>query len=156
MGRQYNGKEANMQRGQITDPAAIQQFIGGGNATFTIVSKATGVRFTYKVREPEGGGVHFVKVLRGADNEGDYSYLGFIRGGEYIHGGRKARVGKDAPSARAFGWFHGRLQAGTLPAEQVEFWHEGRCCRCGRKLTVPESIERGIGPECAARMEVAA
>jgi hypothetical protein len=29
-------------------------------------------------------------------------------------------------------------------------WHEGRCGRCGRKLTVPESIESGFGPECAS------
>jgi hypothetical protein len=34
--------------------------------------------------------------------------------------------------------------------------HEGRCCRCGRKLTVPESIETGLGPECASRLEAAA
>jgi hypothetical protein len=30
----------------------------------------------------------------------------------------------------------------------LEVWHEGRCGRCGRALTVPESVERGIGPEC--------
>ncbi len=26
--------------------------------------------------------------------------------------------------------------------------HEGRCGRCGRTLTVPESVTEGIGPEC--------
>jgi len=30
--------------------------------------------------------------------------------------------------------------------------HEGKCGRCGRKLTVPLSIETGIGPECASKM----
>jgi hypothetical protein len=30
----------------------------------------------------------------------------------------------------------------------LEIWHEGRCGRCGRKLTVPESIHNGYGPEC--------
>jgi hypothetical protein len=30
----------------------------------------------------------------------------------------------------------------------VEFWHEGKCGRCNRKLTVPSSIESGFGPEC--------
>lgn len=30
----------------------------------------------------------------------------------------------------------------------VEIWHEGKCGRCGRQLTVPESIESGFGPEC--------
>ena len=28
----------------------------------------------------------------------------------------------------------------------------GRCTICGRKLTEPESIDRGIGPECFAKM----
>jgi hypothetical protein len=32
--------------------------------------------------------------------------------------------------------------------ESLEIWHEGSCLRCGRKLTVPESIESGYGPEC--------
>ena len=31
----------------------------------------------------------------------------------------------------------------------LEVWHEGRCGRCNRALTVPESIASGIGPECA-------
>jgi hypothetical protein len=30
--------------------------------------------------------------------------------------------------------------------------HAGKCGRCGRKLTVPQSIETGIGPECASIM----
>jgi hypothetical protein len=28
---------------------------------------------------------------------------------------------------------------------------EGRCYRCGRELTVPASIHRGMGPECARK-----
>jgi hypothetical protein len=28
---------------------------------------------------------------------------------------------------------------------------EGRCARCGRKLTVPASLSFGLGPECAGR-----
>jgi len=33
----------------------------------------------------------------------------------------------------------------------LEIWHEGRCGRCNRKLTVPASIALGIGPECGQR-----
>ena len=36
-------------------------------------------------------------------------------------------------------------------AETVQVWHEGRCGKCGRKLTVPESLTSGLGPECAGR-----
>jgi hypothetical protein len=30
--------------------------------------------------------------------------------------------------------------------------HEGKCGRCGRKLTVPESVKSGFGPECAGKI----
>ena len=30
------------------------------------------------------------------------------------------------------------------------------CSSCGRELTDPESIERGVGPDCAERMAVSA
>ena len=36
----------------------------------------------------------------------------------------------------------------TYRITKADGWHEGRCGRCGRKLTVPESIEAGYGPEC--------
>ena len=30
----------------------------------------------------------------------------------------------------------------------IEFMFEGRCRKCNRRLTNPESIESGLGPEC--------
>jgi hypothetical protein len=41
-----------------------------------------------------------------------------------------------------------------LTAEQAaEFgWMHGTCMRCCADLTVPESVERGYGPVCAAKM----
>lgn len=39
---------------------------------------------------------------------------------------------------------------------RIEVWHEGRCGRCARRLTVPESILIGIGPECAEIMGLGA
>src|ERR1019366_4832357 len=51
----------------------------------------------------------------------------------------------------AWNYLWDRVLRGLLPAN-LEVWHEGKCGRCGRKLTVPESIERGIGPECERLM----
>jgi hypothetical protein len=34
-------------------------------------------------------------------------------------------------------------------ANSIEIWHEGTCCRCGKRLTVPASIELGMGADCA-------
>jgi len=40
-------------------------------------------------------------------------------------------------------------------AEAEEFGRmSGSCCACGRRLDVPESVERGIGPVCASRGEL--
>jgi len=137
-----------MKRGQLKGKAIID-FALAGNATFTIQNPITGNRFTYRIRQcvNEDGKMtpHFVSVLTGNNNNRDYRYIGFIRSGHFIWGRAKARVAVDAPSVKAFIWFWKHV-GNPSPAEVL---HEGRCGRCGRTLTVPESIERGIGPECA-------
>jgi hypothetical protein len=127
-----------------------RRFILAGNATFTLTSARTGMRFTYKVRAKEvadgAPSVHFVSVLTGADNESDYTFLGTIFGGATFKHSTKSRIGKDAPSAKAFAWSFPRIMGNALVEASVH--HEGKCGRCGRKLTVPRSIEVGLGPEC--------
>lgn len=61
-----------------------------------------------------------------------------------------AALPADDVRARGFAWFWRVLNGGTFPAA-FEFWHEGRCAACARRLTVPQSIATGFGPECAAR-----
>lgn len=126
-------------------PEERRSFALAGNARFTLRNSATGNRFTYRVRASADGRIYFVSLLSGADNENAYTYLGTIKAGRYQHG-RRSRIGTDAPSARAFEWAWPRIE--NLPAV-VEVWHEGRCGRCGRALTVPESLALGLGPECA-------
>lgn len=132
----------------------VKSFVLAGKARFTVVSKKTGTRFTYKVTAKKDG-PHFVAVLTGSNNESDYTYLGTIFEGKTYKHGRKSPIGPEAPSAKAFAWFWAMLSKGALP-EACEVHHEGRCCRCARALTVPESILSGIGPECAGKMGVAA
>lgn len=135
----------------FTDALSARQFILAGNATFTLRSKKTGTRYTYRVRASQDKSVYFVALLTGNDNETDYQYFGYIRRGVFFHGGRKARVGSDRPSVKGFAWTFRQLQAGHI-SEHLEIWHEGRCGRCGRLLTVPESIESGFGPECIQKI----
>lgn len=125
-------------------------FILAGNATFTVTSLSTGTRFTFRVRQPQPTSPHFVQLLSGPDNESSYTFLGSIFNGvNYFHG-RRSTIGPDAPSAKAFSWLWQHRTA--IPLDRVSIHHEGKCCRCGRKLTVPSSIESGIGPECASIM----
>jgi hypothetical protein len=150
-----------LERKAIQDPEWIKKFLLAGNATVTLVSTKTQNRLTFKceaVKVEEGqrpGPVsHFVKLLTDPDNERGYTYLGHIyKDGKYWHG-NKSKISHTAPSAEAFRYFYGKVIQGGMRPETVnlEVWHEGKCGKCGRKLTVPESIERGIGPECYSRL----
>lgn len=122
-------------------------FALAGNAILTLQSRRTGQRFTYRVRAADGEGLatHFVQLLTGPDNTSDYQYLGYLAGDRYVHG-KKSRVSSRAPSVQAFAWWWARVDHGH---PELEVFHEGRCGKCGRLLTTPESVTRGIGPECA-------
>ena len=69
----------------------------------------------------------------------------------YVHGA-KSTVGGDAPSVKGFTYFWDRLITCNEIGPGLEFFHAGRCGRCGRALTVPESVASGYGPECAERI----
>ena len=43
------------------------------------------------------------------------------------------------------------IQLAEFNPAVVEVMHDGRCGRCGRPLTHPDSIQAGIGPICAQR-----
>ena len=45
-----------------------------------------------------------------------------------------------------------RFLAGQPLPEGLEVWEESCCGRCGRELTDPVSVERGVGPECYGKI----
>lgn len=49
--------------------------------------------------------------------------------------------------ASAFGFSFRHILANRIP-DKLQFYHTGRCGYCGRPLTDPESMARGIGPTC--------
>jgi Family of unknown function (DUF6011) len=155
-------------KAQINDAARIPVLVLAGNSTFTLVSKKTGTRFTYQVSQcddKDNGGkkeLWFVSTMTGPDNNSNFAYTGIItRANSGMYSFRrtaKSRISDMAPSYKAINWFLSNALAPTFARantnnalSQVEFWHEGTCARCGRKLTVPESIASGLGPECAGK-----
>ena len=148
---------------QIETADAARTYLAAGNAVVTVVSRRTGRRYTYKVTAPGGrkrrydADVRHVAVLDGPSNEGDYAYLGVLVHGDgrYVHA-RKSPMDPRAGSSVAMRWLVRVLWGDSDTAdrhlgESVEVWHEGRCGRCGRRLTVPASIASGLGPECATK-----
>jgi len=145
---------------KIEDAAGILSFITAGRAVFTLVSKTSGERRTFRVAAPKdaqpGDALRFVSLLTGPDNTTNYEYVGLVtKAGEELVT-RTSRGKMPTQPLNTIGWLLVQVQRAvrgeSSKLDQVEFWHEGRCCRCGRKLTVPSSIESGIGPECATKM----
>lgn len=150
----------------FADLAAFRAFLLAGSAIFTIVSKRTGARKTFKVSQARGEdkkGLFFVSLLVGQNNVEDYKYLGalFVKtsgpAAEFathpILGWKlnKQGWGSEAASAVEYVIRHLNGQTDHDLFEQAEIWHEGRCGKCGRTLTTPESISTGLGPVCAGR-----
>ncbi len=141
-----------MSSSRFTTAADAVAYILAGRARVTLVSGKSGTRFTYKVSQPNDGGPHFVSLLTGSDNGADYTFLGTIFEGKTYRPGKKSSIGTTAPSAVAFAWAWGILQAHDLIHPALEIWHEGTCGKCGRALTVPSSIASGIGPVCGEKV----
>lgn len=151
--------------GQFHDIASIRKYIEAGNAIVTIRSKVTTDRFTFKFVRPEEQPNRerpiWARLMMGSDNETNYSMMGTFwpnqdTGGawhvRYAHYTKFLKVKEDANSVKAAKWLFYRVYVcESVPAplfDQAEIWHEGCCGRCGRRLTVPESIASGFGPEC--------
>ena len=130
------------------------EFILAGDAHVTFKNTETGIRYTYNIVKSKGKNpVHFVKVMYGSDNNGDYMYIGCIFDEKEFKHTKASRIKEDDVRFKGFAYVFSHLLKGDLNPK-MEIWHEGRCGRCGRLLTVPESIETGFGPECASRMHV--
>lgn len=125
-------------------------FALAGNALLTLESRKTGTHFTYRIRATKDDDQKFfVSLLSGPDNENDYQYLGLVAGGAFRLT-KASKATSEAPSVKAFDYFM-RLNGPEMPA-QLAVYHQNKCGKCGRTLTVPESVQSGIGPECAKRM----
>lgn len=149
-----------------------KNFVLAGKAIFTVHNEQTQNRYTFKVtrKEPqesrvrewmrqhglteelakaEIGPTFFVNFLTGPDNENDYTYLGMldaVSGTVRLSRGSKMR--EDSMPVVAVRWTLRQIWRQNPLQPHVTIQHAGRCCRCGRLLTVPESIESGWGPEC--------
>lgn len=144
---------------QFTSAADLRTFLYAGDAVLTLQSERTGKHFTYRVSQatdrrtgrPEDR--WFVSVLTDGDQ---WVYIGMTYPAERHRTNRlkmttKSKCDAMSPCVLAFDWMLAGLQQDTIPPALV-VRHEGRCGKCRRPLTRPDSIDRGIGPECAEQM----
>lgn len=122
------------------------QFIYGGNAIFT-VSNGKGKHYTFKVRQKEGS-PYFVSVLSRPER---YVYMGILTNGQ-LKLTKKSKFKDTSQCIQVFNWSLNMIRQIQVNQKKLpkgyRIIHEGKCCRCGRTLTTPESVKKGIGPEC--------
>lgn len=129
-----------------------KEFITAGRAVFT-VENPTGEHYTFQVAKKESPGrdpIYFAYLLTGPDNTSDYTYLGVfdVRSGD-VRLTAKSRMNEESTPVRVIRWVSSIVWRGRSLPEGYAARHEGRCGRCGRVLTTPESISLGLGPHCA-------
>ena len=120
------------------------------NGTYTLINTETGTYITLKIHTVQKGnlkGKRIVSKLVGRDNENSYESFGFIHKETGIDVWRNKRNHKNWQILKI-------LRSLIINGERsrwygkVELKLSKRCLRCNRKLTTPQSIEDGIGPEC--------
>ena len=134
-----------------------KQFLTAGNAIFTVQlpPDSQHLHYTYRIRKVESPNyptAYFVSLLTGPDNTRDYTYLGMMNpiDGTYRET-KKSRMRRQAFPVKLFERIMLCIFADNHTAYEKHGYrtiHNGKCGRCGRLLTVPESVESGIGPEC--------
>ncbi len=147
--------------------AISKEFVLAGKSIFTLEipdsfrnDHCTKPHYTFRVQKkaaneqyPE---TYFVQILSGTDNTYNYSYLGILNKetGE-VFTTTKSKFDKESWVVKLLNRSLARVWDGDSEVlEQFGFklHHEGRCGRCGRVLTVPESCATGIGPECRGKL----
>lgn len=145
------------------------------NGTYTVSHERLG-HFTVKLWTALKGnlaGKRMLALLTGPNNERDFTAVAFWDDAQMRvavwrrYRGPGSHMAIDGFNWQTSGWSAYEqklaiwcdLATRGADADAHGFWWgegyrlqlEGRCLRCNRKLTHPESIEAGIGPECAGR-----
>ena len=139
-----------MERYKINQNATeILDLLFAGKSVLTFESKRSGKWFTYKITKSKKNDLYFVSVLNGTDNDNMYKYLGTIFDKKFFKLTKGSKITTTALSYITFDWCFRHLIGDSDLLEQINVYHSGHCCKCGRTLTTPESIANCIGPECA-------
>ena len=113
--------------------------------TFTMKSKKTQKEYTYKINRTFFKGWWYSHIFV------ETQYMDFLYLGAYSNGNLmlKGQI-NNSPSAIAIAYVLKCIEKNELEYinSKTEFYHLGKCLKCGRILTDSKSIEAGLGPYC--------
>jgi len=138
-------------------PSQFRNFIFAGRAIFTLENKTTGNYITFRVKNMKKDNKpipHMYVVECKVLGDGDYGHtlLGFLNLETKGFSSRVKNMGltKDFVGFKTWVWLLQNLEV-LERFDSLAIYHEDKSCKCGKPLTVPESITTGIGPECLKR-----
>lgn len=113
---------------------------------FAYVYKPTGYRFILHIDEPSSGFWYpvSVSVVDGDKTGKPRLYCYITENGELFHRSEHWRHEVLDECIRKIMQGEGFAERGRISYARIS----NRCSRCGRALSNPQSISRGIGPEC--------
>jgi len=129
----------------------LSQFFFAGRSTLTFRNNEKGTHTTVRVKQLKDRKtplpIFYVFVSLVGDSEYGFRFGGTIfKDSLHLKLGRDVEVGGQLHKVMEF--LMGALANPEPLKKRVALLHEGKCCRCSRQLTHPESINTGFGPEC--------
>jgi len=127
----------------------VKKFITGGKAEFTVQNVVSNNHLTFSISKDKVKPHFYVNVCY---SYVQYIYIGLlvINDGKYsfIKSKRLQDSKEDSTSVKVIEYMIKYYLNSDDGHNNLAFYHHGRCCKCGRPLTTPESIQKGIGPFC--------
>jgi hypothetical protein len=135
-------------------PGQFRNFLFAGRSIFTLENKTTNNYITFKVKQMKKDNkpiphMYVVECKALGDRNYGYELLGFLNIDSKSFSCRVSD--REFIGLKTWFWLLKNLED-LERFETLAIYHEGKCCKCGMPLTVPESIESGIGPECFRKM----
>lgn len=137
-------------------PDQFRNFIFGGRAVFTLENSSTGNYITFRIKAVKKQGKvvpneYTVESKVLGDASSGYSFMGFLNLNRRTFK-EWGSTPKGSIAYKTFYWMMKNFDRLEDFSSKLAIYHEGSCCKCGMPLTVPESIDSGIGPECKRKM----
>ena len=145
-----------MAQTEFKEAEAAVAYTLAGKATVTLQSLQSGKHFTFKITKDKRPAKSLWWVSLRHDGDQYHTVGALVEDSTNPHvwfNPKTERRGSVSILAFQFYWTHAVVK-GQL-GKSLRVMHEGTCGCCGRPLTNPESLDRGIGPYCAERKGLA-
>lgn len=121
----------------VIDPKLLVQTMFGGNALLTFESKKTKDHRVFHIAKKKFSKEQNYYVRKQS------ILIATFKGMQLVF--PNTQLTKDQEILQ---WIWKYITDPDYISRQLNIYHNGKCCVCGRKLTDPESIKIGIGPTC--------